>query len=176
MLTNDKNILNKCCVCDKTINFIREHLIDEYLCKQCQTTCQICDAPVMYPLVNGFGIPIDKKHLLCKYCYQGCFDNKTCGSSYKIFDTDDHKQTCCLCHRKFIPEHISWEYGLKYYATYLVATGKPICDKCFVCAPKSDYCWECRKRYPSRNQLFRHLEETNHYCDKKINTHIKNSR
>ena len=156
-------ILHECYVCKEPINFPRKQLIDEHLCKKCQTTCQICDAPVMSPMTNSFGTPIDKEHLLCIYCFKGCYEVEHCSSSYKLFDKKDHRLQCGLCCRKFEPDYQWNPYGCKYYAKYSVTTGLPICDKCYLTAPKSDYCRTCHKRFPSRNKLFNHLKETDHY-------------
>jgi hypothetical protein len=72
--------------------------------------------------------------------------------------------TCTLCHKKFKSNDDQWfEYGSHYYAKFHVETGQVICDACGTYSPRSDYCHKCRTRFPSRNKLFRHLLETNHY-------------
>lgn len=154
-----------CIQCKNGLDCPRTKLVDDYLCSRCQTTCQNCDFPVMRPLTNSIGLPIDKSHLLCVYCY----NNKcsyTCEhfSSKMLWHDPTPTLRCEQCDKDFITtDCTSWEFGTKYYAMFSVVSGKPICEKCYKNAPHSEYCMTCKKRFLSRNKLFKHLVDTKHY-------------
>lgn len=83
-----------------------------------------------------------------------------CYSSYIT-----RKILCGKCGKYFLPrDSDSYEFGERYFPMISQITNCYICDDCYNYLPRISYCATCNDKFASRNSLFRHLKETNHYC------------
>src|SRR5437016_12879668 len=73
--------------------------------------------------------------------------------------------TCEVCQKQFKPECVAWGTydGANYYAKVNLHCHSFICDHCYDKLPKSDICKVCDRYFPSRNQLFNHLHDEDHF-------------
>lgn len=72
---------------------------------------------------------------------------------------------CNKCKKNFLPwDFDGYEFGTRYFPKVSRTTNCYICDDCYHYLPRISYCATCNEKFASRNSLFRHLKETNHYC------------
>ncbi len=107
--------------------------------------CLECDAIVQYG------------PRLCEFCKIGSsYYYDWC--EYELGLYRDIYTICSMCGKRIeIKDSLFDGYGNKYYCWHSVETGREVCKYCSKNGPKSDYCKVCKKRFPSRNKLFKHL-------------------
>lgn len=92
-----------------------------------------------------------------------------CGGSFAGTKWGEVEFKCFMCKCYYEANCIRSEFGSKSYTQFLVKINKPICDRCAIIYPKciydpkQDSCKTCKLNFLSRNELFRHLKEMNHF-------------
>ena len=71
---------------------------------------------------------------------------------------------CNKCKKFFLPRYFDcYEFGVRFFPLISQITRNYICDDCYNYLPRISYCATCNEKFASRNSLFGHLKETNHY-------------
>lgn len=112
------------------------------LCSVCNILCQHEISP-------------DKHKSLCKRCLQG--------DTIEIETYSYPRIECYRCGYEDCFEQNGYEYGVHYYYRVLTDTGQVVCRECEDYVPRRSVCRTCKTIFDSRNKLFRHLKEENHY-------------
>lgn len=73
---------------------------------------------------------------------------------------------CYRCGYKECFDQEGYEFGVHYYYRVISDTGEVVCDDCEdygIYEPNKCICWHCKMLFDSRNKLFQHLKDSDHY-------------
>jgi hypothetical protein len=94
---------------------------------------------------------------ICTECYDEPFEEITCNNDIICSKCNES----CTVDKKSYWTLSGYEYYIKIY------NDSVLCDKCFENIPKRSVCRKCKNIFQSRNKLFKHLRDTDHFMVKK---------
>lgn len=78
-------------------------------------------------------------------------------------------RACDVCGHA-LDDSIAWDLGAKIYGYSSYSLGRVICGDCRRHLKRPSWCRTCSVHFYTRNELFRHLRERNHFADERSDT------